>query len=125
MGIKAVIFNLGVYYWDGLGLLCVTADARAAIKWFTRAAEAMQVDAAYNIGGIYAKGGATGTGVAVNLPEAIKWFHCGAEVDFALAQFALGVCYYLGTGVVADQRGAFNRFLRAAKGDQTFTYPRC
>ena len=58
---------LGLCYGDGFG---VAADAREAVKWYTRAAEAGHVSAQYNLGACYADG----DGVARDLAAARKWF---------------------------------------------------
>ena len=46
-------FNLGLMYYNGLG---VPQDYKTAVKWYTLAAEQGVVDAQYNLGWMYYKG---------------------------------------------------------------------
>jgi hypothetical protein len=46
-------FNLGLMYYNGLG---VPQDYKTAVKWYTLAAEQGIVDAQYNLGWMYYKG---------------------------------------------------------------------
>jgi TPR repeat protein len=67
-----------------------------------RLAETGDLDAQFNLGLSYAKG----TGVAIDVPKAIKWYTLAAEAGDLKAQYNLGNCYYHGEGITVDQREA-------------------
>jgi TPR repeat protein len=64
----------------------------------------------FNLGFMYG----TGTGVAQDYEEAIRWFRLAAEKGYAAAQFNLGVLYANGTGVPQDYKEATRWFRLAA-----------
>jgi TPR repeat protein len=53
--------------------------------------------------------------VPQNYPEAAKWFRKAAEQGYANAQYALGVCYYIGYGVTPNKAVAIKWFKKAAQ----------
>ena len=57
----------------------------------------------------------SGTGVAKDEAEAVRWYRRAAEQDDANAQFNLGVCYYNGTGVAKDDAEAVHWYRKAAE----------
>jgi TPR repeat protein len=65
----------------------------------------------YNVGVLYE----TGTGVAADICEAVKWYTRSAEAGDADAQVNLGACYEMGEGVAADAREAVKWYTRAAE----------
>ena len=88
-------FNLGLMYYNGLG---VPQDYKEAIKWYTLAAEQGDADVQNNLGLMYYNG----QGVPQDYKEAVKWYTLAAEQGFALAQSNLGSMYYDGNGVLQD-----------------------
>lgn len=51
--------------------------------------------------------------------EALTWFRCSAEQEYALAQFAMGLAYELGIGGTEDRAKAIRWYRLAAKqGDE-------
>ena len=85
-------------------------DAREAVRWYTRAAQAGHASAQSNLGYCYEHG----TGVTADAREAVCWYTRAAEAGYASAQYNLGVCYQNGTGVTADAREAARLFTLAA-----------
>lgn len=65
-----------VCYANGIG---IAVDKRAAIKWYTRAANAGNAAGQYNLGAAYYHG----MGVDVNRDEGIKWITRLAEAGHA------------------------------------------
>ena len=82
---------------------------------YKRQAEAGNAAAQYNLGLCYFYG----TGVAVNMHEAIKLFTRAAEAGNMTAQYNLGICYYNGHGVAVDKREAVKWYMLAAKAGST------
>jgi len=78
---------------------------------FKRLAEMGDADAQFNLGLSYQYG----TGVAIDLPKAIKWYTLAAEAGFAAAQCNLGTCFSNGDGVAVDKREAVKWYTRAAE----------
>ena len=54
--------------------------------------------AQYNLGLYYERG----TGVAIDMPKAIKWYTLAADAGLVEAQVNLGACYDKGNGVAAQ-----------------------
>ena len=69
-------FNLGVCYERGTG---VATDAREAVKWYTRAAEAGHTIAQNNVGWCYANG----EGVVRDFAAARTWWRRAAAAGDA------------------------------------------
>ena len=82
-------------YADGEG---VAEDDKAAVQWFTRAAEQGNAVAQNNLGAMYANG----EGVAEDDETAVQWYRRAAEQGDAAAQYNLGKMYANGTGIVKD-----------------------
>jgi hypothetical protein len=103
-------FNLGSCYYSGKG---VAAAAAAAVKWFTRAADAGQVDAMNNLAACYEEG----TGVAGRLCKGCSLLTRAAEAGNAMAQSNLGMRYLEGSrGVARDVARARECLALAAAG---------
>ncbi len=68
------------------------------IEGYKRAAETGNASAQYNLGVCYFYG----TGVTVDLREAVKWYTRAAEAGIVYAQFNLGLCYRKGTGDIVN-----------------------
>ena len=64
-------------------------------------ADAGNVISQYNLGLCYAEG----TGVEVDLAEAVRWFRKAAEQGMPQAQFNLGLCLARGVGVAKNVVG--------------------
>jgi hypothetical protein len=56
----------------------------------------------------------TGSGVAKDRAEAVRWYRKAADQGLAAAQFNLGVCFDAGTGVAKDAAEAVRWYRRAA-----------
>jgi uncharacterized protein len=82
-------------YGKGQG---VRQDYADALKWFHLAADHGDVDAQFNIGGMYEHG----QGVPQDYAEAVKWYRLAAERGYANAQNNLGNLYAQGYGVKQD-----------------------
>ena len=94
-GDAAAQYNLGVCYYNGIG---VEKDYVEAVKWYRKAAEQGRARAQSTLGVRYANG----EGVEKDYVEAVKWYRKAAEQEEAFAQFMLGFCYYNGNGVAKD-----------------------
>jgi uncharacterized protein len=78
------------------------------------AAHQGNVQAAFNLGNIYANG----IGVSQNYAEAEKWFRIAAVQGDTKAQYALGMLFYTGKGLTKDYAEAVKWFrLAANQGD--------
>lgn len=108
-GVKGARYlcNLGVRYWEGLGVKQNTAVAATLL---TAAADQGIPEAQYNLGTGYQRRGAGSKEVA----NALYYFQKAADQKHPLAQQALGALYYEGTGVEKDQKKAFELFELAA-----------
>jgi TPR repeat protein len=88
-------FNLGVMYYNGIG---VTQDYAEAANWYRKAAEQGNASAQYNLGVMYDNG----IGVTQDYAEAVDWYRKAAEQGHASAQTILGFMYAMGLGVIQD-----------------------
>ena len=79
------------------------------MRLYRKAAEAGNVDAQCNLACCYT----AGTGVAVDMAEAVRWYRPAAEAGDANAQCALARCLREGLGVARDAAAA-GRWLQAA-----------
>ena len=93
-------FLIAYMYDNGEGVL---ENDKAAVKWYTLAAEQGDAVAQNNLGIMYAGG----KGVAENDRVAAKWFIKAAEQGYADAQYNLGLKYVYGEGVLTDNRRAY------------------
>jgi len=91
-------------------------QARGAVAWFARAAEAGQVKAMHSMGLAYAMG----DGVVRDEAMAASWFAKGAARGFVDSAFNLAVLYERGHGVTQDPQQALRWYRAAAKaGDRS------
>ncbi len=100
-----------VFAW--LPLVAGAEPNEALVKAFqeTKAqAESGNVDAQYQLAGMYAKG----TGVAADQAEAVKWYRKVAEQNDRRGQSMLGVMYTNARGVPQDYTEAMKWFRKAA-----------
>jgi TPR repeat protein len=78
---------------------------------FKRLAEMGDAKSQFNLGLYYQHG----TGVAIDMPKAIKYYKLAAEAGDSNAQYNLGVCYAKGDGIEVDTRASLNWYTRAAE----------
>lgn len=93
--------DLGVLYKYGRGCKLNYNKAR---KWFKKAAELKNDEAAYSLGYLYLKGFGN---INQNYNKAVKWFN---KSDHPMAKYWLGICYKNGYGVEKNTKKA-NEFL--------------
>ncbi len=86
-------------------------DFALAVQVFTKAAEAGNAQAAFNLGEMYR----TGLGLPQNYQRAAGWFERAARADFAPARFYLAVLVFNGLGVPRDQERARDLLKLAAQ----------
>jgi hypothetical protein len=94
-GDKMEQFNLGMWYYEGLG---VKQDYAEAAKWYRLAAEQGDILAKYSLGIMYSNG----KGVIQDYKEAFSLFKAGAEAGCTMCQVALGITYEYGEGTPKD-----------------------
>ncbi len=94
-GDVAAIFNLGVAYDNGEGVI---EDDKEAVKWHRKAAELGDAEAMFFLGVMYANG----EGVIQDFKAAVKWYRKAADVGYAKAMVNLGLMYAFGKGVIED-----------------------
>lgn len=70
----------------------------AAIKWYTKSADAGFASAQYNLGSLYAQG----DGVAKDFSMAAHWYQRAVKFGHPKAQLDLGSMYAFGIGVDRD-----------------------
>jgi len=85
-------FNLGVMYYQGLG---VEQDFKEAVKWYQKAADQGFATAQSNLGFMYRQG----QGVEQDFKEAVKSYQKAVNQGDAQAQSNLGLMYEEGQGV--------------------------
>jgi len=95
LGSAEAMFNLGVFYTEGMG---VDQDLEKAADFFYRAARRHHAEARY----AYADFCAQGMGVEQDLEKAAKWFEAAADQGHVEAMFRLGQIYEEGQGVPVD-----------------------
>jgi len=103
--------SLGIYYTAGIGM--EKPDPQAALQWYTAAAEKGSVDAATNIGSMYA----IGDGIPKDMTAAIRWFRRASDAGGASAEYNLSVIYRRGDGVPQDEQQALSWLTKAANHD--------
>lgn len=91
--------NLALAFANGQG---VKRDDVQAVFWMRKAAEQLEVEAAYMMGEMYRQG----RGVPVHGQEAWKWYERSAEAGFPKAQYVLAMLCLEGQGVEKDLRKA-------------------
>jgi TPR repeat protein len=100
-------FNLGLMYYNGLG---VDKDYAKAVEWYQKAADQGLAVAQFNLGTMYENG----RGVAKDYTKAFEWYEKAADQGYAKAQFNLGWMYQNGLGVDKDYAKAFEWYGKAA-----------
>jgi type II secretion system protein G len=103
--------QLGVMYWNGLG---VEKNYPEALKWLRKAADQGEAEAEFYLGFSYA----LGTGVEKNEAQAVKWYQKAADHGNAQAQVYLARALEAGNGTRKDAVEAVKWYQKAAeKGD--------
>ena len=110
-GDKSAQTNLGVLYYQGLG---VRKDYAEAFKWYQLAAMQGYAEGEFNLGVAFAEGHGTGQ----DLREARKWYEFAAKQGYGPAQLMLAEMYYRGTGVGVDYETAAKWYREAADGGE-------
>lgn len=109
-------FTLGQRYARGIGL---TKNDKAAVHWFTLAAESGHVEAQRFLAFEYLNG----RGVDVNETEGIRWLRMAAEAGDAPSQRQLGYHYATGSSLANDASEGTRWFrLAAEQGDYLAQY---
>jgi len=98
--------TLGIFSETGIGL--EKPAPTDALAWYEKAAQQGSMNAATDIGLMYANG----KGVTRDTTEAVSWFRRAAEGGDASAQYNLALMYERGEGVPRDYREAV-RWLKA------------
>jgi hypothetical protein len=88
-------FNLGMWFYEGLG---VQQDYAEAARWYRLAADQGDALAKYNLGLMYANG----EGVIQDYREAFTLFRSSAQYDCTICQVTLGSSYEQGIGTAKD-----------------------
>jgi TPR repeat protein len=102
-------YLLGVMSDNGLGP--VQLDVAEAARWYQRAAEKNNADAAFALSNAYS----VGRGVTVNPNEALKWLTRAAENGHVTAMMSLAGLYDTGVGRPRDAEKAAEWTLKAAQ----------
>ena len=102
LGHAKAMSDLGALYRDGIG---VSQDWEEAVKWWTKAVQAGDSDAIYNVGVYHYKQG--------KLSKALLWFHEAATRGIAAGMMSIGSMHMKGEGVPEDREEGL-RWVRAA-----------
>ncbi|CAJ1380058.1 unnamed protein product [Effrenium voratum] len=98
--------NLALAYANGQGL---RRDDAQAVVWMRKAAEQLEVEAAYMMGEMYRRG------CGVSSQEGVMWYLRSAEAGFPKAQYTVGMLYLEGSGLSQDLGKAETWLKLAAK----------
>lgn len=104
-GDVAAQVNLAITYYNN-------KDYTESAKWFTKAAEAGNAVAQYNLGNMHADGMG---GLQKDYAEAVKWYQKSADQGYGFAQNNVGIAYKNGQGVAQDYVEAVKWFTKAAE----------
>ena len=108
LGNAEALYNLGVFYTEGMG---VDQDLTKAADYFYRAARRQHPDARY----AYADCCLNGIGVEKNEEQAVRWFTAAAEKQHVDAAVRLAQCYEEGVGTAQDLEQARHWYQIASK----------
>jgi len=103
--------SLGIFCAAGIGM--EHPDPQQAIAWYSAAATKGSVDAATNIGSMYAMG----DGVPKDMAAALQWFRKAADGGGASAEYNLALIYQRGDGVPRDAKQSLYWLNKAADHD--------
>jgi len=87
---------------------------RGEVASVQAAANQGDVKAQYRLGYLYFSG-ASNANIAVDLPEAVKWWEKAAAQNYPKAEFALGTAYANGQGVTMDVTEAVKWWRKAGE----------
>ena len=99
--------SLGIFSEAGVGM--ERPSPAEALEWYKKAVRQGSLDAATNIGLMYAEG----RGIPKNPAEAVIWLRKAAEGGDAAAQYNLALIYDRGNGISKDEKESI-RWLTAA-----------
>ena len=105
-------FAVAAIYLFGRG---VTADPRAAFRWYERLALSGDPGGQFALAMAYSKG----IGVAIDWTKAAEWLAKAAQQGRPLAQLRLGELYEAGRGVPKDEEKARALYEQALAGGET------
>ena len=111
-GDSAAQDNLGIMYQDGEGV--PGPDPLQALKWYRAAARQGDPAGLCNLAGMYHSGEA---GLPPDSERAFQLYREAAKLEWADAQYNVGICYVRGIGVQPDSGEALRWFRAAAKQD--------
>lgn len=113
--------KLGLLYYMGNG---VAEDEKAGVEWMKRSAGQGNADAMYHLGVAFTFGSQTPKFTQDADVEAAKWYFEAARIGHKEAQYALGLMFLAGKGVVQSQEEAAVWIRKAAEqghpGAQSF-----
>ena len=98
--------ELGVCFANGEG---IGKNSDQALYWYKKSAGQGNIDAMFNMGGIFDERN--------EVQQAFHWYQQAADKGSADAQYSLGLCYELGRGVFVDPEKAFFWYEKAAGQD--------
>lgn len=103
---------IGRIHAEGLG---VPQSAATAAQWYAKGAELGDIEAAFALGTLHAKGkGDNGIGLERNYAEAARLFEMAAAKEHALANYSLGLLFLRGQGKGENPHRAFAHIRYAA-----------
>lgn len=111
-GDNIAMAKLALCYLSGAG---IKQNDKMAVMWFKRAAENNDAFASYMLGERYSSDSSPLDNP--NYQEAAKWYRRGAKLNFPPAMFALGLLYFNGQGVVANNEKGKKLITDAAHQD--------
>lgn len=114
LGSSEAQYNLGELLYFGSTQDRVRTNPKAALDWYTQAAEQGHVDAMYKVGMLYEKG----RGLKRDFHQAFTWYEQAAKQGHSDAQYALALLYQRGRGVRQDYELAINWYVQAAFNGQ-------
>lgn len=121
MGNPYALITLACFYGNGTG---VEKDEQKALEWAHKAEEILieiaehgDVAAQLYLAAQYRDGN---NGFELNKDKAFEWFQRAAEQGDAQAQYEVGMCYELGTGVKQNYNEAAEWYHKAAEQGNTY-----
>ncbi|RHZ76555.1 hypothetical protein Glove_196g36 [Diversispora epigaea] len=102
-------FNLGQYYFNGIGTM---KDEEKAFQWYLKASEGGNFMGQNDLGYCYEYG----VGITKDGVKAFQWYMKSAEGGNHTGQNNLGNCYLNGIGTIKDEEKALQWYLKSAEG---------
>lgn len=91
-------------------------DVPHAEEWFLKSAEQGNARAAYNLGGLYRRGGG---GIEASEKRSAGWYCLAAQWGHMHAQYLYAACVFTGRGVERDAGAALEWFKLAGSSGHT------